>query len=335
MSVRWGFIGASIWARTRMIPAVQAVEDAVAVGVFSTSPERGETVRRETELQRAYRSLEELLADPALDAVYVSTTNDLHAEQTIAAARAGKHVLCEKPLALSVEDGIRMQRACAEAGVVLATNHHARGAATIQAMRDLVADDAIGNVIAGRVFHAGLLPEAMRTWRLSRKESGAGVIFDLTVHDIDTVRFLFNDEVADVTAVTANQGMAQNEVEDSVMGVLRMRGGQLVSFHDAFTVPHAGSGVELHGTTGSLIGRDVMSAEPTGEVLLRRSDKIEQIEIPERWPLYEHAIRCFDAAVCGEGEALASGQDGLASVAVAVAAAESGRSRRAVVPAHV
>jgi 1,5-anhydro-D-fructose reductase (1,5-anhydro-D-mannitol-forming) len=335
MSVRWGFIGASIWARTRMIPAVQAVEDAVAVGVFSTSPERGETVRRETELQRAYRSLEELLADPALDAVYVSTTNDLHAEQTIAAARAGKHVLCEKPLALSVEDGIRMQRACAEAGVVLATNHHARGAATIQAMRDLVADDAIGNVIAGRVFHAGLLPEAMRTWRLSRKESGAGVIFDLTVHDIDTVRFLFNDEVADVTAVTANQGMAQNEVEDSVMGVLRMRGGQLVSFHDAFTVPHAGSGVELHGTTGSLIGRDVMSAEPTGEVLLRRSDTIEQIEIPERWPLYEHAIRCFDAAVCGEGEALASGQDGLASVAVAVAAAESGRSRRAVVPAHV
>jgi 1,5-anhydro-D-fructose reductase (1,5-anhydro-D-mannitol-forming) len=126
MNVRWGFIGASIWARTRMIPAVQAVDDSTAVGVFSTSPERGEALRRAAGLERAYTSLDELLADPDLDAVYISTTNDLHAEQTIRAARAGKHVLCEKPLSVTVEDGRRMIEACAEAGVVLGTNHHLR-----------------------------------------------------------------------------------------------------------------------------------------------------------------------------------------------------------------
>jgi 1,5-anhydro-D-fructose reductase (1,5-anhydro-D-mannitol-forming) len=242
-------------------------------------------------------------------------------------------VLCEKPLALSVEDARRMTEACSDAGVVLATNHHLRGAATIRVMRDLVAHGAIGEVIAGRVFHTSLLPEAMRTWRLSRTEVGAGVILDLTVHDVDTIRFLLDDEVTEVTATTANQGMATDEVEDSVMGVLRMRGGQLVSFHDAFTIPHGGSGVELYGTAGSLAGRDVMGADPIGEVLLMRTGSVEPLQIPERWPLYENAIRCFNRAVRSGGMPLASARDGLVAVAVALAAAESARSGRAVAPA--
>jgi 1,5-anhydro-D-fructose reductase (1,5-anhydro-D-mannitol-forming) len=335
MNVRWGFVGASIWARARMIPAVKAVDGSTAVGVFSTSRERGETFRQVTGLERAYASLDELLADPDLDAVYISTTNDLHAEQTIRAARAGKHVLCEKPLSVSVEDAMRMIEACAEAGVILGTNHHLRGAATIGAMRDLLRSGAVGDLIAGRVFNAGLLSEAMRTWRLSRKDSGAGVILDLTVHDVDTIRFLLDDDVVEVTAMTANQGMATDQVEDSVMGVLRMGGGQLVSFHDAFTVPHAGSGIELHGSEGSLIGRGVMSADPAGEVLLRRAGTDEEITIPDRRPLYEQAIRRFNRAVNGDGKPLTSGRDGLASLAVAVAAAESARVGHALAPASL
>ena len=332
MTVRWGFIGASIWARTRIIPAVQAVDGATAVGIFSTSAERGEAVRLEKGLQKAFASLDDLLGDPEIDAVYISTTNDLHAEQTIAAARAGKHVLCEKPLSVSVQDAVRMIEACADAGVILATNHHLRGAATIRSMRDLLTSGAIGELVAARVFNAGLLPEAMQTWRLDRPAAGAGVILDLTVHDVDTIRFLLDDEVVEVTAMTANQGMASDQVEDSVMGVLRMRRGQLVSFHDAFTVPHAGTGVELHGSAGSLIGRGVMSADPVGEVLLRRAGSVEEIAVPDRWPLYEHAIRCFDGAVRGEGKPLTSGQDGLASLAVAVAVADSARTGHAVAP---
>ncbi len=91
-----------------------------------------------------------------------------------------------------------------------------------------------------------------------------------------------------------------------------MRGGQLVSFHDAFTVPHAGAGVEIHGTTGSLLGRDVMSAEPIGEVLLRRQNSTVRVDSPERWPPYENVIRRFDAGVRGEGRPLATAEDGIA-----------------------
>jgi 1,5-anhydro-D-fructose reductase (1,5-anhydro-D-mannitol-forming) len=331
-ALNWGFVGASLWASTYMVPAVQAVPGARAAGVFSSSPERGERFAESAGLERAYESLGAMLGDPEIDVVYVSSTNDLHAEQTIAAAGAGKHVLCEKPLALTVADAERMREACERAGVVLGTNHHLRGAPTLGAMRQRIEAGAIGEIVAARVFHARLLSEEFRGWRLERPEAGAGVALDVTVHDVDVVRFLFDDEVAEVTALTANQGLAAAGVEDSAMGVLRMRGGQLVSFHDAFTVPDAGTGVEVHGAGGSLIGTDVMSPDPVGQVFLRRGEEVEEIDIPERRPIYELAVERFDAAVRGEGEPLASGEDGIAALAVALAALESARSGRTVRP---
>ena len=115
------------------------------------------------------------------------------------------------------------------------------------------------------------------------------------------------------------------------MGAIRSAGGALISFHDAFTIAHAGTGIELHGTTGSLIGRDLLMPDPVGEVVLRREDDLEAVSVPERWPLYENAIARFDTAVRGEGSPLASGRDGIASLACALAARESaGRGGAAV-----
>ena len=335
--IRWGFIGASLWASRYLVPAVRAQPDAVGVGIFSSSRERGEEFAASNGLERSYASIDDLLDDDGIDAVYISTTNDLHAEQTIAAAAAGKHVLCEKPLALTVADALRMREACARAGVVFATDHHLRAAPTIAAMRELVAAGEIGDLVAGRVFHARGLPDEFKGWRLERPEAGGGVVLDVTVHDADVVRFLFDDEVAEVTAMGANQGLAGAGLEDSVMGVMRMRtGGQLVSFHDAFTVPHASTGVELFGTEGALSGRDVIDAEPVGRVFLRRGDEAREIEIAERNPIYVEAVRRFDAAVRGEGTPLAGGDDGIAALAVAIAAIESARTGRAVpVPTQI
>lgn len=328
--IRWGFIGASTWASRYVIPAVAAIPDATAIGVYSSSLDRGQEYAARHGLGKAYASLEDLLADPRIDAVYVSTTNDLHVSQTIAAAQAGKHVLCEKPLALTVTDALRMQETCEAAGVVLATNHHLRAAPTITAMRRLIAEEAIGEVVAARIFHALLLPQELQTWRLERPEAGAGVVLDITVHDVDTIRFLLDDEVANVTALTANQRLAKGDIEDSAMGVLRMRRGQLVLFHDSFTVPHASPDVEVHGTTGSLFGYNVLRPDPVGEVQLRRGTTVEQIAIGERNPLYVEAVSRFNRAVRGQGEPLATGTDGIASLTVALAALESAVTGRTI-----
>jgi 1,5-anhydro-D-fructose reductase (1,5-anhydro-D-mannitol-forming) len=329
-SVGWGFVGASTWAARYLAPAVAAVPGSSGVGVFSSSRERGERFAASNGLEKAYASLDELLADPTVEAVYVSSTNDRHAEQTIAAAGAGKHVLCEKPLAVNIADAIAMQDACERAGVVLGTDHHLRAAPTIAAMRRLLVEGAIGEIVAARVFHACALPEELQTWRLESPEAGAGVVLDITVHDVDTIRFLTGDEVAEVTAATANQGLAAGAVEDSAMGVLRMRAGQLVSFHDAFTVAHAGTGIELHGTTGSLIGRDLLMPDPVGEVLLRRGEEVERVEVGERRPIYEVVVERFAAAARGEGEPVASGVDGIRSLEVALAVLQSAHEGRSV-----
>lgn len=328
----WGFVGASIWARTRLVPAVKATDGAKPIAVFSTSAERGRRFALESGLPRSHVTLEALLDDPQIDVVYVSTTNDLHASQTIAAAAAGKHVLCEKPLSTTVADARRMQDACHDAGVVLATNHHLRGAPTIMKMRQLIEDDEIGEVVAARIFFSSSLPVDMRTWRVERPDAGGGVALDLTVHDADTLRYLLDDEVVEVTAMTASGELGLGIVEDSVMGVMRTRRGPLVCFHDSFVVPHAGNGIEIHGTTGSLIARDVLSADPVGDVWLRRHDEITPVRIEHRWPLYENAVARFTAAVRGEGEVLTSGEDGIASLAIAIAALQSAELGRPVAP---
>ena len=329
----WGFIGASIWARERLVPAVQAAEGADAVGVFSTSADRGQRFATEGGLRQAYGSLDALLTDRDIDVVYISTTNDLHAAQTIAAAAAGKHVLCEKPLATTVSEALQMVEACEQAGVVLATNHHLRGAATIMKIRALIAEGAIGEVLTARIHFCSLLPEAMRTWRLTRPEAGGGVALDLTTHSADTIRFLLADEIVEVSAMTSSGGLGQSVVEDTVVGVMRSATGPLVGFHDSFVTPHATNGVELHGTKASLFADDVLTAEPVGQLWLRHGSQVTPVAVERRWPLYDNAVSRFMAAVRGNGEPLTSGRDGTASLAIALAALESAREGHPVAPA--
>jgi 1,5-anhydro-D-fructose reductase (1,5-anhydro-D-mannitol-forming) len=238
-------------------------------------------------------------------------------------------VLCEKPLALSLEGARTMVAAAAAAGVVMGTNHHLRNAATHRRMRELIQSGAIGRPLAARVFHAVHLPPHLQGWRIDRPDAGGGVILDITVHDADTLRFTLGDEVAEVTAMTASQGMGRAGLEDAVMGVMRFRDGVIAQFHDAFTAPHASTGFEVHGTEGSLYGRDVMTQRPIGTVTIRREGGEELIPL-EHENLYERSVRCFNAAIRGEGEPAASGEDGIRSLAVALAVRESALTGRAV-----
>jgi len=327
----WGLIGASDIARTRMIDAIRAQPDSEVVAVMSSQIERAQRYAADLKIPHAYDSLDAMLDDPDIDVVYISTTNELHAQQTLAAARAGKHVLCEKPLALSLDDARAMLAACQAAGVVLGTNHHLRNAATHRTLRRLIAEGAIGTPLAARVFHAVYLPPRLQGWRLSKPEAGAGVILDITVHDADTLRFVLDDEVTGVVALAAQQGLAAGAVEDAVMGVMRFGRGVLAQFHDAFTIKHALTGLEVHGSDGSLIGEHVMTQEPeNGRVFLRHNGTVEEIDVGERENLYVRAVRSFNQSVRGEGQPAATGVDGIRSLAIGLAVQEAARSGREV-----
>lgn len=331
--LRWGAIGASWIAQDFVIPALRE-SGATVTAVFSNDAARATTYAERNGIPAAYADLAAFLADPSIEAVYISSTNQMHHAQVLATAAAGKAILCEKPMATSLVEGRAMVDAAASAGVVLAVNHHMRNAPTLRAMKRLLLDGAIGRPLAVRIYHAILLPEFLRTWRVSRPEAGGGAILDLTSHDADNLRFLLDDEVADVVATASGQRFAEGGVEDTVMGVMRFRGGVIASFHDAFTIGGSPTGLEIHGTEGSLIGTEVLRQGPVGEVVLRRGDEVVAVDVGVRENLYVRAIDQFTAAVHGTGRPSVSGEDGLRALAVALSVAEAARTgRRVEVPA--
>lgn len=328
MTVRWGLIGASTIARQFMIDAIRSQPDGEVTAVMSSSSERAVSYAKENAIPNAFSDIDALLGSD-IDAVYISTTNELHLEQAVAAAKAGKHVLCEKPLALNSADAKKIVAACRAAGVVMGTNHHLRNAGAHRAMREAIEAGRIGQPIAARVFHSVYLPEHLQGWRITKPEAGGGVVLDITVHDADTLRFVLCDDPVEIAAFAQSAGMAAGGLEDGAMCVWRFKSGVIAQSHEGFTTKFAGTGFEVHGSEGSLIARDVMTQKPIGSVVLRTAAGDEELSF-DREDLYTRSLRLFHAAIRGEGQPSATGEDGVWSLAAAEAALESAHSGRAV-----
>ena len=196
-------------------------------------------------------------ADPAVDAVYISTTNELHRAQTLAAAKAGKHVLCEKPLALTLADARAMVAACRAAGVVMGTNHHLRNAATPP--RDARGDRRRAHRQAAvRARLPRRLPAAAPAGlaHRPRPEAGGGVMLDITVHDADTLRFVLGDEPVEVVGDEPERAAWPTAGSRTASwACCRFRSGARSPSCTTRSPTHfAGTGFEVHGTEGSLVG---------------------------------------------------------------------------------
>jgi 1,5-anhydro-D-fructose reductase (1,5-anhydro-D-mannitol-forming) len=322
--LRWGLVGASTIAAEHMIGAFRA-NGGEAVAVMSRNADRAVSYAKKHGIAHATTSVKELVESRDVDAVYISTTNELHRDQVFAAAAAGKHVLCEKPLALTLPDARAMVAECRKHGVVMGTNHHLRNAATHRAMREAIKAGRIGRPLFARVFHSVYLPAHLQGWRLERPDAGGGVILDITVHDADTLRFVLDDEPKSVVAMASHGGMAREGLADGAMGVIRFSSGLLAQFHDGFTTKYATTGFEVHGEAGSLIGRDCMTQAPQGDIVLRTAAGEEQLKLDHE-NLYARSIRLFQDAVAGRGAPSATGEDGIKSLSVAISALAATRS---------
>ncbi|MCX8506001.1 MAG: Gfo/Idh/MocA family oxidoreductase [Alphaproteobacteria bacterium] len=327
--IRWGLIGASTIARQNMVAAITDHADGIITAVMSSNEARGKKFATEFAIPQSFTSVDQMLRDAPIDAVYISTTNELHCPQTLAAAAAKKHVLCEKPLALSVADARLMVAACHQAKVIFGTNHHLRHAESHAKIRELVQNGAIGQPLFARVNHATYLPENRQGWRIDRPDAGGGVILDITVHDVDTLRYVLGAEP--IAAVGMSQGgtMTKNNLPDGVMAALEFDNGVLAQIHSAFTTKYAGNGLEVHGTKGSVIGRNVMSQRSVGEVFLH-TERGEEAFAVRHDNLYGKIVRLFHQAIKGAANFTASGEDGLRALAISLAIDKACRSGQRV-----
>jgi 1,5-anhydro-D-fructose reductase (1,5-anhydro-D-mannitol-forming) len=335
---RWGLIGGSDIAATRMIPAMRALGQS-PVAVSSSSAERAELFAGRHDIAASCRDVDELLGRDDIDAVYISSVNRLHAEHTIAAAAAGKHVLCEKPVALDVADAAQMVAACERAGVVFAVNHHLPAHTTNTMIRRLVADGAVGEIKSIRAFFAYELAPRLRGWRLTDPAVG-GPILDLVPHVASVINKIVGTPSSAV-AIKVRQGAWDVEAaggdlpEDTCMAVVRYPGDVLVQIHVGWATPFARNGLEVNGTVGSVIGTGVLWADPIGTVTVVNGEGAHELAIERHVDPYQATVSAFAQAVADGTPPVVSGREAATALALTLAirrAAASGTTEPVEVP---
>jgi predicted dehydrogenase len=189
--VRWGVLSTADINR-KVLPATQAADRCEVVTIGSRDRSRAETAACEFGIARAYGSYEEVLADPEVDAVYIPLPNDLHETWTVAAARAGKHVLCEKPLAMTAAEAERMIEACEAAGVLLMEAFMYRLHPTWDAVRGIIASGRIGELRSVQSWFSYFNDDPTNIRNIA--SAGGGALYDVGCYSVNLSRMLFGAE---------------------------------------------------------------------------------------------------------------------------------------------
>ena len=331
MSLGWGIIGPGGFAGSAVAPAINALGAAGSlVAVVSRDRGRAEAFAAEHKGRRAYTDYADLLRDREVDIVYISTPNAQHAEQALAAARAGRHVLCEKPLALSVDDARRMVEAFEAAGLKLGTHFQTRHHTAFVEAKGLLERRAIGDVILVQIeVSSGANP--FRSWRADPQLAGLGSMNNIAVHPFDLLRYLLGSEVREVTAVTDVGRTA--ELEHMVLTLLRFQNGALAYVNANQKVPNFQPDIDIYGTEGRIVGINCTRPFRDGELRVLTAAG-EQVTPHSSRDAVVRSVAAFNDAVAHDREPNASGLDGLRNVQLTDAVIRSAREGRLVEVAY-
>jgi predicted dehydrogenase len=198
-TIRWGILSTANIGTQKVIPGIRSADRCEVVAIASRDVERGRRVATELGIPRSHDSYEALLADPEVDAVYIPLPNHLHAEWTIAAARAGKHVLCEKPLAMTAADAEGMIEVCEREGVRLMEAFMYRLHPSWVAVRELVASGRIGRLVAVQSWFSFFNDDPANIRNI--RDYGGGALYDIGCYCINLSRMLFGSEPERVEAM--------------------------------------------------------------------------------------------------------------------------------------
>jgi len=258
-----GIIGCGRIAQVRHIPEYAANPDAKLVGFFNPSRERSEEMSKQYG-GKVYASVEEMLADPEIHAVSVCSTNAAHAQQTIAALNAGKHVLCEKPMAATVEDCEAMVKAAEENGKYLMIAQNQRLEKAHATAKKLIDEGLIGKIITFRTTFGHPGPEKWSitpgpaTWFFDKSKAAMGAMADLGIHKTDLIQFLTSQRVIRTTAhvTTLDKRYADGTligVDDNAFCIYEMSGGTVGTMTASWTYyGRQDNSTVLYGTKGTM-----------------------------------------------------------------------------------
>lgn len=324
---RVGIVGAGVMGSTHAYSWVRT--PATIAGVYGLSPDQTQALAAQYNA-RAYESLDALIAD--VDVVDVCTPTDTHHDIVLRAAAAGKQVLCEKPLARTLEQGQAMLAACDRAGVKLLVGHVVRFFPEYELAKSAVDQGKIGEVGVIRLKRSGFQPRRADNWFLDYDRSG-GMILDLMIHDFDYARWVGGDVVS--VFAKSSRAIDPSAKGDYGQAILRHANGAISHIEGAWAYPPPlfHTALEIAGD-GGLIEHPVGSSTPI-EVYMNTVDNadVPDIAIP-RSPLvddpYVTEVKHFYEVVAGKAEPRITAHDALAALQIGLAASESARTNRAI-----
>jgi predicted dehydrogenase len=245
-TLRWGILSTADIARKKVIPGIQRADRCEVVAIASRDGETARRVAGELGIPRWHGSYEALLADDEVDAVYIPLPNHLHAEWTIAAARAGKHVLCEKPLALDPTEAQGMVDACRVEGVVLMEAFMYRQHPSWQAVHELVASGRIGRLTAIQSWFSYYNDDPTNIRNI--RAFGGGALYDVGCYPVNLSRWLFGTEPDRVQAtITRDPASGVDVLTSAVLGF-----GDAVATFTCSIRTETDQRVHVYGTEGRI-----------------------------------------------------------------------------------
>jgi xylose dehydrogenase (NAD/NADP) len=247
--VRWGIIGCANIALNAVIPAILQSELGEAAAIASRDEDKAKQAAEKLGIPKTYGSYESLLADDSIDAVYIPLPNHLHREWTIRAARARKHVLCEKPLSLSERHAVQMVEACEMFGVKLQEafmyRHHPR----YERIREIIRSGEIGDVRGLHGVFTFNNAAAKHDIRFKR-EMGGGALYDVGCYPISAARYLLEQE-PEAATMHAFFSPEHDDVDMMASGLVEFAGGVGLTFQCAMWADFANT-LEIRGTEGTI-----------------------------------------------------------------------------------
>lgn len=335
MSVNWVILGAGDIASNQFVPALMSLDSCRILAVIDKNREAAAALAARCGALNVYTDAQEIRRLPEADAVYVATWPALHCEHVLLAAEAGKHVFCEKPMAVSLAECDHMIRACRAANVRLMIGNNQRFHVAHQRVRQLMAENAIGHIVLAKIdfLTSFRLRQGERfrptQYRLTKGLGGGGVIMDMGIHAIDLIRHILRDEVASVGSFHDHL-VYDCEAEDTVVIQLRFRSGTLGTVGLSGGIPYGRNALELYSERGAIISERSLARVPDEvQVRMFRDGAWTEYTAPNL-DSFRTEIEHFVACVTTGGEPPVPGSEGRRDLAVALAAYRSMEEQRLV-----
>ena len=316
-TVRWGILSTAGIATGKVIAGIRRADGCEVLAISSRDGERARAAAAALDIPRSYGDYESLLADPDIDVVYIPLPNNLHPEWTMKAARAGKHVLCEKPLAMTSAEAREMVAACRASGVLLMEAFMYRLHPSWVAVHDLIASGRIGQLVAVDSWFSYFNDDPANI--RNRIETGGGALYDIGCYSVNLSRLLFGAEPVSVRASITRD--PASGVDTLTSGILQFADG--VATFSCSTRMEPEQRVDVYGTSGRIripIPFNIPPDRPTRVTVIAGgqppvSPGIEEFEFPTKDP-YAAEAEAFAAAVRSGGPVPTPPEDAIANLEV-------------------